>query len=169
VAASAAESSGAESRAIELYDLALQLDPGVIRRQDLSLPVRMQSNQRQASADPLAREAMKMLRRSPRFHASKGGFPLRIESDGSSATACLLGLKEERLSCVEVSPRAGEGIRDRARRLVAELHRQAFAPKIDLTQSDLQSLDGSPTAGGGRSAERLQNVLNDLLGDETSH
>ncbi len=160
VGADAARRLRATSRSLELFDLALQLDPGTLRRLDLALPVRFQWN-----GGELAKRAAKLLRRSPRFRATEGGFPLRVEDSGESANACLFGINDERLVCVEVSPRAGEDIVDRARRLAAELHRRAFAPKVDLTQSDLQSLDGSPTAGGGRSAERMRDILDDLVQD----
>ena len=54
---------------------------------------------------------------------------------------------------------------DMARCLAGEFHDVAFAPRLDLTQADLRSLDGSPTAAGGRSSERLRSVLSDLVGE----
>ena len=51
-----------------------------------------------------------------------------------------------------------------ARLLVAELHRSAFALKADLSQADLTSLDGSPTAA--RADQRVRSVLDKLGGPE---
>ena len=50
--------------------------------------------------------------------------------------------------------------------MVADFHAQAFAPRLDLTQADIRSLDGSPTAGGGRASERLRNVLSEMVAED---
>jgi hypothetical protein len=38
-------------------------------------------------------------------------------------------------------------VKDTARLLCREVHRKAFATKIDLSQMDINSLDGSVTSG----------------------
>ena len=73
------------------------------------------------------------------------------------------------VGCAQVRPRAGEDTEDIARRLAKELHAQAFAPRLDLTQSDIRSLDGSPTAGGGRSSERLKSCKDNWLGGRSDY
>lgn len=158
VAARAAARAGLNQRSIELFDAAFQSDPGVIRRLGLSLPASFPE-----ASGRLARTARKLLRRSPRFRDAGGGYQVVVEGDDTSGSASLLGPHRTRLAMAQVKARAGETTEDLARRLVAEFHTQAFAPRLDLTQADIKSLDGSPTAGGGRSSDRLRNVLTELI------
>ena len=158
VGARAALAAGQSRRALGFLDRALQLDPGIVRRFDIRLPVVFE-----AAAGTLAERTVKLLRRSPRFRAARDGFRIQVEGAEDRGKACLLGPQGSVLACARVAPRAEETTEARARRLAAGLHEWAFAPRVDLTQSDLRSLDGSPTAGGGRSAERLRSVLDDVI------
>ena len=63
-----------------------------------------------------------------------------------------------------MTPRAGDDATEMGRRLARELHRVAFAPRMDLTQADLRSLDGSPVVAGEASDERVRLVLSELVG-----
>jgi hypothetical protein len=47
--------------------------------------------------------------------------------------------------------------------LARAFHEQAFAPRVDLTQLDIRSLDGSNVVSGGDDA-RVRSVLDELLG-----
>lgn len=160
VGAAAALDAGRRSDAFELFAGALQVDPGVVRRLGLGLPCRVEPTEGAMPA-----KAAALLRGSPRFDSSRDGFRIHVEGSDTGGTACLFGPQDERLACARVSARAGEDGEAVARRLAQELHAAAFAPRLDLTQADLRTLDGSPTAGGGRSAERLRTVLDDLVGD----
>ncbi len=158
LAAQAAVDAGQNNRALELFDATFQLDRGVVRRLGLALPVSF------PEADgEIARAARRLLKRSPRFHDVGGGFQVVVESDAKSGSAYLLGPRGTRWAEARVKERAGEDTTDLARRLAAELHQAAFAPRLDLTQADIRSLDGSPTAGGGRASDRLQGVLSELI------
>lgn len=159
--AHAARKAGAHQRSLELFDQTMQLEPGVIRRLGLALPVAFDT-----PAGATARETISYLERSPRFdEAGRGWFRIEVRGDGGSGEAFLFGPQGTRYGYAKVTPRAGdEGSGDLARRLAQDLHEVVFAPRIDLTQADLRSLDGSPTAGGGRSRERLRSVLSDLVG-----
>jgi tetratricopeptide (TPR) repeat protein len=157
VAAQAALEAGETARAVQYFDRALQLDPGVIRRLGLALPCSIT-----AAGGAVAAEAARLLAGSPRFDAVGRGFDIRIDGDAAAGSACLLGPQREVIVCASVTPRAGEGPADAARRLVAELHEQAFAPRVDLTQADLRSLDGSTTTGGARSARQMRSILDQL-------
>ncbi len=64
------------------------------------------------------------------------------------------------LSCSNVVPRAGEDDDAIARRLARQFHEDSFAPRVNLTQSDIRSLDGSTTVAAGHSAEKVRDVLN---------
>ncbi len=160
VAAKAAAEAGLNQRSIELFDAAFQSDPGVIRRLGVALPASFPK-----ASGRLAETARRLLRRSPRFHDVGGGYQVVVEGQDTTGSASLLGPHRTRLAHVQVKLRAGEDTEDLARRLVAELHAQAFAPRLDLTQADIKSLDGSPTAGGGRSSDRLRNVLSELIAE----
>ncbi|MEO1086045.1 MAG: hypothetical protein AAFY88_17535, partial [Acidobacteriota bacterium] len=161
--AHAAERRGQRKRALELYDRALQMDPGVIRRLGLSLPVRITATG-DGAARATASAAEKAFGQSPRFRETRGDtFTLDIQAQGEGAVAALVGGDGSRLADARVRVRAGESAADLGRRLARELHAAAFAPRLDLTQADLRSLDGSPTAADARSHERLRTVIDDVL------
>lgn len=161
----AAREVGDARRSAEFFDTALQIDPGVLRRVGAELPAKITLR----GESRLAEQTAKLLRRSPRFDVSeRGAFEIQIEGGGDETApagiACLIGPLGTRLACAQVTARAGdEGTGDVARRLAEEFHHEAFAPKLDLTQADLQSLDGSPTAAGGRAKEQLRSVTDRLL------
>jgi hypothetical protein len=138
-----AREAGDIARSAAAYDLALQRDPGVIRRLGLTLPASFA-----ASGGDLAEDAADHLRDSPRFAEEEGAFRVQVSQDGASGRACLLGVNSEVLACARVEPRAGEPESARARRLAQEFHEAVFAARISLSQVDLRSLDGSPLAGG---------------------
>ena len=160
LAAQAAADAGLNGRSLELFDAAYQLDPGVVRRLGLALPATFP-----AAAGEVGAAVRRMLRRSPRFRDAGGGFKVVVQADATSGRVQLLDPRVTRLAEARVKLRAGEDADDLARRLAAEFHKAAFAPRLDLTQADIQSLDGSPTAGGGRASDRLQGVLSELIGD----
>jgi hypothetical protein len=157
-AARAAAEQGDAGETLAFLDLAWQIDPGVIRRRGLSLPVRVV-----AGADTVSREAASLLRWSPRFHTAAHGFELRIEPAGAGWLACLHGPHGALLHCSEASRNEAESDREVASRLVGALHAGAFAPRVDLTQADLRSLDGSTVAGGSGDAQ-VRLLMDDLFG-----
>ncbi len=160
IGAQAALDSGAPQRALELFDQVMQLEPGVIRRLGLALPASFE-----AASPGLAEETVSYLEKSPRFtDEGSGWFRVQVQGQEGTGRACLLGPRGTRFACADISPRAGDEGEEPARRLAKEFHAAVFAPRIDLTQADLRSLDGSPTAGGGRASERLRSVLSDLVG-----
>ncbi len=161
LAAQAAVDAGHNSRALELFDAAFQLDRGVVRRLGLALPASFPP-----ASGVIAETARRLLRRSPRLRQAGGGFQVAVSGDATSGSACLFGPRGTRWSCAQVKLRAGEDSSDLARRLAAEFHSAAFAPRLDLTQADIRSLDGSPTAGGGRASDRLQGILSELIPDD---
>jgi tetratricopeptide (TPR) repeat protein len=146
------------ARAAELFSLVLALDPGALRRARIALPVSIASVD-----DPAARELAALLRRSPRLRAGDSALRLEIRraADGR-LSACLLDAGGGVLSCGEADPLPREVARDQARRAAAQFHRVAFAPRVDLTQQDLDSLDGSTAVASARSQAGLQELLGEL-------
>jgi len=129
-----------ESAAVA-YRNAIERDPGVLRSLDFSLPVIFADD-----GSAAAREAVRFLGKSPRFH--KGyGFLLSVETAGGRLTARLSGLDGSTLTQASVSGDEFSGPKPAARMLSREIHRRAFAPKIDLSQSDINSLDGATITG----------------------
>lgn len=143
IGGAAALDAGQVARAAQLLDVALQLDRSAVRAQDVALPAAVQ-----ASGGEVAQDAAAILRRSPRLHEAPDGFTVRVDDAAGAVSACLLGPSEDVIACAEVKRRQSEPALDTARRLAAEFHEQAFAPRVDLTQADVTSLDGSPLAAG---------------------
>jgi len=146
-------------RAVEFFGQAMQMDPGAVRRLGASLPVVFYE-----APGAVARAAADHLRDSPRFTDSRnGGFQVRVEGGEEDGAAYLLSPLGTVLASATVTPRAGDTVETMARRLAKEFHATAFAPRLDLTQADLRTLDGSPLAGGARSRERLRSVLSAVV------
>jgi tetratricopeptide (TPR) repeat protein len=153
LAGAAAFATGDDQRATAFYERALQLDPGVLRARRLALPVTVQSE-----GGAVADQVASFVRRSPRFSPQAGGFVVRIAGNASGGRACLHAPSGSVVGCADVTGKADETPTDTGRRLCAEFHHQAFAPRIDLSQAELHSLDGSPVAAGN-----ARYVFDDLL------
>lgn len=147
-----------DDAAVEAHDAAaLAHDPDVLRRLGLRLPVAIEGD-----GSGLARRAARLLARSPRFDSDGGGpFLVTIEG-GRTPRACLRGGSREELACAHLNLPVDTPDEAGARLLVAEFHRAAFALKADLSQADLDTLDGSPSTQ--RADHRVRSLL-DALGD----
>ena len=130
----------AESAAVA-YRNAMERDPGVLRALNLSLPVIFVND-----GSAAAGRAVRFLKKSPRFHKGHG-FLLSVEMDGNMLTARLNDREGATLTQVSVAVEDSSGLKPAARILCREIHKRVFAPKIDLSQSDINSLDGSTTTG----------------------
>ncbi|MCA9531497.1 MAG: tetratricopeptide repeat protein [Myxococcales bacterium] len=143
VRAEAARRSGADASAlVGLYGAPLQRDPGVFRRLDWAVPVRLS-----VGAGGLSTDVADALARSPSFDAGRAGLPLTVTPAGAGVRACLLGAGRAVIGCVSEAPEADEAPDEFVARLVADFERQVFAPRIDLSQADIGSLDGNPRPG----------------------
>jgi hypothetical protein len=141
---------------VALYHRALGKHPGVVRHLGVRLPVRLQA------AGPVAERAARLLRSSPRFEVvDHDGLWLSLQSDGRRARGCLGHAQGTQLGCAEVTLDSKDVARG-ARRLAEEVHERLFAAKVDLTQSDLRSLDGSPAVGSGRAALKVRDLLQEI-------
>ena len=139
VLAEAFRRQGNLGRAASMYDEAMQHDPGVLRRLGLALPVRIS-----ASGGEVAERAATLVGRSPRFDED-GDSPIavRIQASARGGRACIVGRQGAVLGCGDATARRGDDTNALAGRVVAALHAGAFAPRVDLSQSDISSLDGS--------------------------
>jgi tetratricopeptide (TPR) repeat protein len=137
IAADAAQSLGQMDDARAFYDDALQRDSGVFRRLELPLAVEIRS-----SGEGLSQEVASMLARSPRFDSVRGGLSLAVRGDRSRLEVCLSGSHAQVIVCAEVAPKSDESPHDHAARATTEVLQQLFAPRVDLSQMDINSLDG---------------------------
>jgi len=122
----------------------LQKQPTVFRQLGLRLPVTIK-----ASDDDLAEEVADLLEDSPRLETDGAnlGFVVDVSAEGGFASACLRDSKGYQFSCARLEPKAPDAEADipEAQVQVADaFHDKAFSPRIELTQSDINSLDGSP-------------------------
>lgn len=135
VTAEASRRLGDVRRASEAYGEAFQADPGIFRRFGWPVPVRLEVRG-DAHAEPIAEH----IASSARFDVGDWGLTVQVQPD----QACLVDPSGAVLACADAT--AGEdgedadAYRARVARLFLE---RAFAPRIDLSQTDANSLDGS--------------------------
>ncbi|HWM84780.1 MAG TPA: hypothetical protein VNO33_03055 [Kofleriaceae bacterium] len=168
VGAQAAGELGESAQELELLTVAYQLDPSVIRRLGLSLPVRL------AGSGPLAPAVIEMLERSPRLRAGEGGFGLDVAAAPGSIRICLRSPEGNQLRCVpeDAGPAPapppgpdGKPVKPEPitpARAVEEFHRHAFAMPLGLTGADMSSLDGSTTVAEQAVRDRVDQVLGEI-------
>jgi len=138
VAAEAARLEGDLSASLEDYEAAFGIDPGVFRRLGFVVPVRFVGG-----AGPVGAQVRAGLGWSPRFDEGSAGLTVRVEADGTTGEVCLEGPSGGVLGCAEAVRETAEDEDAFAARLCDAFHEAAFAPVIDLTQADANSLDGS--------------------------
>jgi tetratricopeptide (TPR) repeat protein len=161
LAADAAWQGERWERASVHYDAAFQRDPGVLRRLGLPVPVRVRTE------GELGSDVADMLERSPRFTRSESGLTLTVQADRASARICLVGGQNQMISCAEVdaveaAKAAGKGPDGKEQPLppwpehvAREALKQLFSPRVDLSQTDINSLDGQNLSG----RDALRSVL----------
>lgn len=142
VEAEAHRRRGDLSRALPRYESAFQIDPGIFRRLGLVVPVRIEG-----ARGPIAEEVADGVGWSPRFDEGDGGLTVRIDVGPSGGEVCLLGTSGAVLGCGETEAQQQEDPDELAARIVDEFHRGAFAPRVDMSVADVNSLDGTNTVG----------------------
>ncbi len=158
--AHAAWRAGKRTKAWELYGDVLDRDPGVLRRLGQALPV-SRATRRGGTADRAARRLLA----GPRF-VHDAGSPFAL---GEVAGAlCLMDPTGAALACGEWDDederhpeRPPWG--DEAGKKAWSLLEAAFSPRVDLSQQDLQSLDGTTVVQRGLDIGPLDEML--LLGE----
>ncbi|MEM9073130.1 MAG: hypothetical protein AAGE52_31790 [Myxococcota bacterium] len=128
---------GAEA-ATPAYEAALQRDPGVFRRLGWSVPIRVSHG-----GDEVASAIADGIERSPRFEIDGEGLRVEIRGDGTSAEVCLKGENSSVLGCGTARREAAQTTEDFAQAVLDAFHEAVFSPRIDLSQADIGSLDGS--------------------------
>jgi pentatricopeptide repeat protein len=151
--AESARQNGDVDAALAAYRLVLALDPGVLRRLGFRLPVQLEA----AGTGPVTR-AVELLGSSPLFELEPWGFGLRV----GEAEAELLLPDGSVVNTIRVPANAGQKDDDEgaARRIAKAVQRELLVPNIDITQSDIRSLDGS--LGTGKATEELKSILEEV-------
>jgi tetratricopeptide (TPR) repeat protein len=135
---------GDVSGALRDFERTLQIDPSVLRRLGLSLPVRVR-----AGGDAVSEAFATGLGRSPRFELGDRGFVIEVRADLARGRACLVGASGAELSCGSASAQTNDAADALARKLLDDFHERVFAPQVDLSQVDANSLDGTNLRSDG--------------------
>jgi hypothetical protein len=141
---------GASSEAFQDFERSLQIDPGVVRRLGLALPVRIASR-----GDAVAEGVVDALESSPRFDAGTRGLSLQVNATRAGGDVCLIGASGAQLACGHVDAKANDPSEVVVEKLVADVHERVFAPNVDLSQIDANSLDGSNLRGSQQDLKGL--------------
>lgn len=149
---------GRFEEAMEYGTRVLDTAPSMFRHLGISLPIRLETD-----GEATSKEIAKMLLNSPRFHSDDRGYPVKLRSNADTLTATFLTPQQALLAEVSVSAKKvqktpadkpkeegkekteveEEEPLDPPQELVAMFHKKAFAPRLDLTQNEVNSLDGS--------------------------
>lgn len=153
VIAEASRRLGDVRRATEAYGEAFQLDPGVFRRMGWPVPARFE-----VRGGATAEDVAERIEEGPRFEAEDWGMTVQVEADRAEGRACLVDHSGAVLACGEATADGrGEDEDEYAARLMDAFLERAFAPRVDLSQADANSLDGSNRVS--------RNPLETLFGD----
>lgn len=156
VGGQAAHLSGDQSTRDRLWNQTLEDFPAAFRLLDLALPVTITHD-----GQDLTRDIASALRRSPRFRSEDSGLTIRVTEDGGGLRACMTRQKGALHGCAEIEP--GDEDESRAElvaRAADQFHDLIMSPKLDLSQADVRSLDGSLSTG--RVRQQIDEVLDDL-------
>lgn len=174
VGAAASADEGNASQEQRYLASVMQLDPGTIRRQGLSIPVTIRSG----ASGSVASEVEQRLSSSPRLRVGSGGFGLMIEGEGRALRLCLSTPEGAELSCTAVDLREarsepavegeeGEPITDAeaVARTLQAFHERAFGFGLELSALDLRSLDGRTVVAEEAAREKMRAVLEQVASD----
>jgi tetratricopeptide (TPR) repeat protein len=154
VQGAAADEMGNRKLRDKAWNIALEDFPATFRRLDISLPVAVSHG-----GDDLGEGLADALLRSPRFHSEKGGLSIKITT-GAGIRACLNRRHNALHGCAEVQREEDEEDDDFIVRASSAFHDLVMSPKLDLSQSDVRSLDGSPASG--RARKDVDNILDSV-------
>jgi tetratricopeptide (TPR) repeat protein len=138
----------------KLWNQSLEDFPAVFRLLHLSIPVKVEHD-----GTELTQEVADALLRSPRLTSEDGGLTVRIQESPEGLRMCLYRQRDALHGCAQAKkfPESQEETVAQASR---SFHEMLMSPKLDLTQSDIRSLDGSPTTG--RARRDIDTLLNDV-------
>lgn len=140
------------------YRTAIGLDPGVIRRLGLALPVRLTGD-----GSEFARLATGYLARSPRFAVMDDGFVVSIGAL-DNLSLCLHAAEGETIACATQPAAGAADAKESARFLVNTLHDELFNLDYQVNNAQIAVLRGSSVimrSGAGSGNRAANSVLGD--------
>lgn len=144
-------------RALEDYIAALELDPGVIRRLGLSLPITLTDD-----GSEFARQAASYLERSPRFRKESTGLKLEVTGNEDLST-CLFAPAGDTLSCFSLAPDQSQSSKSNSQQLVRGFHNATFGLGYDISDAQISLLLGSSVIMNARNNSNRQSRRDSLL------
>lgn len=150
-----AQRSGDIRTATDYCAALMAQSPTALRRVNMRVPIVCHGD-----SSEVCSRVIGMLKHSPRFKVSEQGLALQMGLRGNKVSATILGPNQRVLA--EASVKLDKNAKVTAQNLAAEIHNQAFAVKINLGSLDLNSLDGSNSAGS-TARKRMDELLG---GDE---
>lgn len=147
------ESKGEKKKAVALYTELLKSTPSFIRYFGLAIPIKFN-----IESGPYSKKAYRLLKNSPRFKKKDYGIKLNIKSTNDFLSLCLMDDYGSEIHCT-----AGKIIESKNtpsvtyKNIAQNFINEAFSPKVDLSQLDVNTLNGAPTRGLG--TEIIQKIL----------
>ncbi len=108
------------------------------------------------ASDNISQQAAKLLKRTSPWYVAKQGIYLQISSQGENLYLCLQDQNRNQIFCStqKIDPKK---INENITQAVLTFNQDALSPKVDLSQIDVNTLNGTPTKGSA--SESIQNLL----------
>ena len=145
---------GRFEEAMEVGTRVFDTAPAMFRHLGISIPITLS-----AANDSACQDVARSISKSPRFHSDSRGYTVKVQKSASSLIASLATPQGTLLAEASV-PLQDEERKDMsaAEALAQEFHKKAFAPRLDLSQKDINSLDGS-TLTESRRSDRAKETI----------
>lgn len=136
--ADAALRQGDQAAAQRLFHEVMRNQPTVLRHLGIALPAKVVHD-----TDAIATEAADRLQNSPRLAGGPLDFTARVNRIGEGLQICLLGVGGLQYGChLAKDGLEGDDAEEALVEALDAFHDAAFSPKLELTQTDINSLDG---------------------------
>ena len=133
---------GDTARAQRLFHDVMRNQPTALRHLGVKLPAKFIH-----AGGALSTEAVARLQGSPRFGGAPLDFTVRVTQEDDIMQLCMLGVGGQQYGCHIareglVGDLTDEEAEDGLVKALDAFHDEAFSPKLELTQTDINSLDG---------------------------
>ncbi|MBI2335240.1 MAG: hypothetical protein HYU97_00540 [Deltaproteobacteria bacterium] len=134
-----------------LYIEILRSNPLYLRFYQIPIPVHFTTE-----PGTHTKKALNLLKQSPRLQSNRQGIELHIRSNEHALSLCLQDDYHSAIHCTESEIKVGS--KDQSvEKTVSQFIQEAFSPKVDLSQLDVNTLNGAPTKSSG--TEAIQDLL----------
>ena len=132
------------------YGIALQLDPSILRRLAMSIPVSLSGD-----GSEFANLLATYLTRSPRFNEDRNGLVLEIGAS-PDLSICLKTRTGDSLSCYTMSTAEDQSSKWNAQQLTRMFHTETFGLGYDISKAQRSILLGSSVILSSQTNTNLQ-------------